>query len=467
MMTTADKLAYTRNAKKEIKNALIEKGVEVLDTDTFASYSEKIRNIPAGGGDTVYAVSETALNVDDKVYLNKHYYDSYEATSSVLSGKGLYSFIPYCYNNGDVVGAIDGDMYYYSYNSETKSWDLLITSSDITYSSYTTARQIENLDGVIALHFNYPRYSSSTIFNSPNNPIEAGNYIARKDLAISGYHTDYNISLNELVNPETGELGQTYSTFKSGTSLMDGYLNNIICSGNVLMITESNYYEFWDITDLTAPTLIKRATVSTGNLWVRFCTGFNVGDYLFTTTSATDYTSSNATTYIYKITDDYSLVLANDLPAEFARYLADTSTTFFYNNENNMLSIGNSTSVSLYKFTNSTFKKLSYNIPLPSFTLASGVGYCLFVSEDLKTAVISGAISSSNISLVLYKMVNNNDNWYAEDYIHSNALSLQGFATGNTNDEGLYEISTVLPKKINLTINTNVDTVVEMRGDVE
>lgn len=42
------KIEYLNNTKELIKEALIEKGVEVADTDTFRSYAEKIENMEVG-----------------------------------------------------------------------------------------------------------------------------------------------------------------------------------------------------------------------------------------------------------------------------------------------------------------------------------------------------------------------------------------------------------------------------------
>lgn len=54
MGTVADKLNKVLSTKADIKSAIIEKGVEVLDSDTFASYGDKIRSIKGdSGGDIV------------------------------------------------------------------------------------------------------------------------------------------------------------------------------------------------------------------------------------------------------------------------------------------------------------------------------------------------------------------------------------------------------------------------------
>lgn len=49
MGTIAEKLTYLEGTKSAIKDAIIAKGVEVTDTDTFRSYAEKIESIEAGG----------------------------------------------------------------------------------------------------------------------------------------------------------------------------------------------------------------------------------------------------------------------------------------------------------------------------------------------------------------------------------------------------------------------------------
>ena len=50
MKTLNKKLTYLAETKAAIKNAIVEKGQTVEDTDTFRSYADKIRAIEAGGG---------------------------------------------------------------------------------------------------------------------------------------------------------------------------------------------------------------------------------------------------------------------------------------------------------------------------------------------------------------------------------------------------------------------------------
>lgn len=49
-MSLADKLRTILNIKVEIKQAIIEKGVEIEDNEQFASYPAKILEIQGGSG---------------------------------------------------------------------------------------------------------------------------------------------------------------------------------------------------------------------------------------------------------------------------------------------------------------------------------------------------------------------------------------------------------------------------------
>lgn len=46
MGTTADKLEKIRSTKESIKESLMSLGVEITDTDTFASYASRISELP-------------------------------------------------------------------------------------------------------------------------------------------------------------------------------------------------------------------------------------------------------------------------------------------------------------------------------------------------------------------------------------------------------------------------------------
>ncbi len=64
MGTTSDKLTYLNGTKTAIKQAIIDKGVEVSDTDTFRSYAAKIGEIPTGGGSAPVDETKPILFID-------------------------------------------------------------------------------------------------------------------------------------------------------------------------------------------------------------------------------------------------------------------------------------------------------------------------------------------------------------------------------------------------------------------
>lgn len=424
----------------------------------------KIISGGSGGGDTVYAVSETALNVDDKVYLNKHYYDSYEANeyNQGAINSDFYRAGAYCENNGDIYGFANKELLHWMYNSENKSW---VQNNTPVTDSGTPKYFIKYEDLIVFKNHSYlngnTRALADKIITKSGCVYTSGLRILSKGIGLKYANSN---STSNLVSfdPITCEILETYGSVSHGN-----YIGTAILENNILLLISGAGYYFYDVTDLNSPVLLNNADI-VGYTDMAY-TGISNGDYIFLVdTQGVNYVSSAVKTYPYKITEDYHLVPATDLPSEFYQDIATSTATFRFNHENNTLSFGNSTSVSLYKFVNGAFKKLSYNIPLTEdYTPYGGYGYLLTVSEDLSTAMIVARRTDDYVARTIYKMVNNNDNWYAEDYIHSNALSLQGFATGNVDEQGLYEISTVLPKKINLTINTNVDAVVEMRGDVE
>jgi hypothetical protein len=73
--TISDKLTRLNEVKQSIKQSIIDKGVQVADTDTFRSYADKIGQIQAGGGEPATkfgaSVSTWLGDVDENGVLNR------------------------------------------------------------------------------------------------------------------------------------------------------------------------------------------------------------------------------------------------------------------------------------------------------------------------------------------------------------------------------------------------------------
>jgi hypothetical protein len=426
----------------------------------------KIISGGSGGGDTVYAVSETALSKDDKVYLNKHYSTDYEAYKHVKGARNdnesIFDKVAYCFNNGDMVFTYQGDIYWYLYNSSTKGWDYY----GLAGNSYTGAfDSFVKMDEYIVRHATGSAHKDAFIFKT--KAVVMGGSILRKDLLFTQV-SNTQFKLTKIVNPETGELGEDYSTV---TVPNKGYFCGVKIEGNTLFYTNSyGNYAFYDITDLTAPILLNSGSTEINTVY--FSSGLTPNNYIFGC-AGESRTNQTGDLYMYKIDEGLNLVSADDLPDEFYQIKARAGAGVTYNIENNILALAEWNSLYLYKWDGKVFTKLNFDLPEPTeYTPVTGWNRDLYFSQDLKTAFLVGRQKESGNSnnytpISLYKLMENNDQWYAEDYIHSNAISLHGFATGKTNDKGEYEVSTVLPKVLNVTINTNVDTELELYGSVE
>ena len=98
-MSTADKLNKLITTKAAIKEAIQNKGVTVTDTDTFASYADKISSISSGGGGG-YEFDFTVLGYNEEeckdannianVAINFDGFTQSQITEAIAYGKELY-----------------------------------------------------------------------------------------------------------------------------------------------------------------------------------------------------------------------------------------------------------------------------------------------------------------------------------------------------------------------------------------
>lgn len=98
MGTITDKLNKLAETKSAIKTAIVNKGVSISDTDTFASYADKISSISGSGGN--YEFDFTVLGYDNdecndaneiaNYVINNKYHSVSEIEDGILYGKELY-----------------------------------------------------------------------------------------------------------------------------------------------------------------------------------------------------------------------------------------------------------------------------------------------------------------------------------------------------------------------------------------
>ena len=108
-MSTADKLNKLITTKAAIKEAIQNKGVTVTDTDTFASYADKINSITSGGGGYEFDFTVLGYNQEEckdandiaNAVINLGDFTQSQITEAIAYGKELYDS-NYSINNNNV-----------------------------------------------------------------------------------------------------------------------------------------------------------------------------------------------------------------------------------------------------------------------------------------------------------------------------------------------------------------------------
>ena len=107
MGTTADKLNKVLSTKADIKSAIIEKGVAVSDSDTFASYGDKIRSIKSGS--EIPSPFVDAIDLFRKIKKSTGYSPSFELIGNPYGINSVLSYDSFKTKNDDY------SFYYRSY----------------------------------------------------------------------------------------------------------------------------------------------------------------------------------------------------------------------------------------------------------------------------------------------------------------------------------------------------------------
>ena len=343
------------------------------------------------------------------------------------------------------------------YDETSQSWtELALSSNNIGMNFIQTFN-----DNTVALrNFAFIRDDSTPtiIANGEVNPSMNGIYLG-DNLSIYSTATENILTLQEY-NPLTGVLGEIYYTFPNNGYIYGAWLNGTYL---ITMQERSNpTFRFYDVTNKASPVLLNTQNMPVGNLQLRTATGTSVGDYLFGVSDwgAADYYGVGGLR-IYQISETPSLVDPVGLPEDLENLIGQNASVI-YDIRTKILTVGTHDSVYAWRFneTDKTFSRLNVDIDLSEFTNihADGV-FILSLTDDLTTAALGYRRSSSSsvyVTTVLYKFTEGSG-WTIVDENAVNSLTITGFATGETDAEGRYEINTVLPDEVTLTVNVTPD----------
>lgn len=429
--------------KENIANtytALSEKGATLPTVQNSDNLASTVSTVTGGGteGDVVYAVNATGASIREgtKVWMNKHVittednvspYSKSEQRAGADIWAWWYGGIGF-FNQRNYVRRV-------TFNQETKTW----TAYDGVYTNWDSG-------GVLMQDDNYfwrkTIGKSKVIDNVTGALTEVNAMILSKEYAISASSPYYFGKWNSTSNT-MGDL--SIFTINWGTA-------NAFVDGNILLVANTNtVYNFYDISDLGYIVNIAGGTLSLTDGSFYAVTGCHVGDYVIKWAQSDTHNATNL--YIFKIVEGYNLVLAEDLPAEL-QALQQQKAQVRYNNTTQVLSVGTHDTLRFYQFDNGAFTLINMDLTLPVLD-QSALMYYGYLSPDKSSVCIFGESGGDMATYYyyivnFYRLVNSDNRYYAEPFLLANGQTLMGFATGEFNDDGEYEVRTVLPSTFQL-----------------
>lgn len=222
---------------------------------------------------------------------------------------------------------------------------------------------------------------------------------------------------------------------------------------NIICIADTTSVRFLEISADDTINLITQKTVS--SFRALYATGLKTGDYILTTNySWNDSTALGKNTtpsplIIYQIGENYSL---NKITIPCLEKFEHTTSIINYDTRTNLLCIGTKNGIYLYKLTNNTWKEIPLNIDTSEMTPK----YCLrgATSPDGTRLAVQYIDKNTGLNSIVYSLgttenhiVTNSSGYYSANN------SFTGFATGNKTDDNSYEVETILPDQLTLTVN--------------
>ena len=415
----------------------------------YMSNNKALLATESGGGDTIYLPNESGTTIyeGDKVLftLGSNGTDTPAQFTGQTSGTFAYGS-PIVFDDSTFVtsltlttGAI--------YNKVNGTWT---RTQNSTYNEWGYGACIQYFsEGVISGRRNgkYANTSSSKIYTKTNTiELSQNEYIG---ICATREYCAYSSGLYEFTSSSNTRGTQVVTMSSDGRIMFARIFDSkcIACTNTNVNIYEINTGTF---------NLVKSNSILSGSASVLFATGADTNDIVFvaSTLNPTYYapTTTPTESYLscYKILSDGTLEYVQ-IPA-----LARFESTFcyaYYDNRNAVLSIGTTSGAYFYQFDTSykTFTQIDVSLSsLPTQTY--GYPYRVAMTPSKDTIIVQGetAVNVYTLSTVYHRIVPNSSLSY--DLV----TSYTGFATGNTDNDGNYEISTVLPRILDTYLEINV-----------
>lgn len=462
-MSTADKLAKVLETKLNIKQAITEKGVSVLDTDTFASYPDKIRAISgggSGGGDKIFVENSTGseINSGDKVLVQIGLKGG--ETGNIVD----HTSTSYYYDSGELF-------------TDNENAFILFKSSDRKYTAYN-----DSWTSVSVSNWKLPSSAGITFFKNGvvcldgkytggnSNSAILTNSTSKKLPDFCKYLGEYN-GVKYCVNSDVGDIftyndisntAGTEVKLNAASNTFDGYIDEE--TGKGFLATRGNLVDFIYIAEdgifkwngSIKPALRDSAYLVT-------YTGCDVGDYFFYGTNyeaSYNATKSNSVSQmiVYKVVDNGSGGRTLELQDTMFKAFQIQDCFIQFDMRNDVLTVGTRDNVYTYKFDRQGgyFKDLGLSFELPETT--GTYAYRLVYSPDMVRAMITVRTTYALMNTKFYSVASADRKVVTNETFNYNpSNTFTGIATGNVDDLGRYEVEMILPEKLDLKVATDVN----------
>lgn len=435
------------------------------------------------GGDLVYAKNLTGqtLQAGDKVLLRKPVSEATVNTELQIPRVSTANAAP----NLPIFVSDDAVIFnnynqFYVYKKVGGVWSFVQSSSSTTYISqynyiphfnkqlnrwyYTTTMTVASKYSFV---YFFPPETAGLEFYTSYPPMyydaEAGMYLKYSQM----YGYTGRIYKNSDISADRGEYVKDDGNYNSGGNGVGlGDVGYWFCGAptNIVLMK----------TDITAGTIEQLASVNTGgtNAMVGF-TGIETGDYVLVNVDPNDnyhgaYNVSNAQRAsvstsrmaLYRLDREAgTFTPVTDSAHPLARYFTEPCM-FNFNDYNKVLVVGTATDIKLFYFdtVGKEFVPMAVDLPqLPEKDVnIDDFFYWGAISPDMKTLMIGTRLwnNANNANAIIYDLGADATHWEAYDNTVANfgEDAFQGVATGNVDENGFFEIQTVLPDVVTYSL---------------
>lgn len=444
-MATSDKLNYLIGTKNAIKEAIVEKGVEVSESDTFRSYADKIKSIEAGGSSNIrksYATNYSSITPkkDEKVLIKYGIEAGIELDTEFVTGNNQYTKYvhPMIFFNQNTVICSYGEKSGKRLEYIDNAWSDSSYSFDYNISKYTYEYLSNGIitsnpfDGDSAnsgciIDINTSITFSNCKYLGSYNGIHyaSGNSNDNNDVFIFDFDNKVNTTTQVIDGP-----GNRKNAYLRGDKI---FLYSSTKRATLYKNVDGVYTKYADTTTPLAEYFIA-------------VTGLEIGDYLFSITKPSAYydlgTTAESYLKVFQIQEDtgtYSAKIVEVTVPEL-EWLKTTDCRITYDMRTSMLLVGTKDGVYGYSFNRGIFKDIQLNLGLPTTT---GQTYIAVMSPMFDKILVSSPYINTKYYYPYKIFTLGEDGWGIVD---DKTLNYQprgvytGFVTGNINEQGKYEV---------------------------